>query len=126
MLYNCRISFQRDNINSFALTLLLYYPLINGGILSLLSKFSVPFYKLLYIFLIGIEIIIIYGGLIASIKRDLLTLLLVYGTVAALYIVNIGLYPKNATVLIGTMRSMFLFCLPAFLLAYLSESVGNT
>lgn len=127
ILVNKRIELNRENVGALAFVCMLYHPLFNAGIYALLNQLSPSLLGVLMMVLVGFEGALIYGALLSYVKnrKNIIFSVIICTTVILLYLATFLLFPENATVLLGTIRSMVLFCVPSLLLAYFIDGFDS-
>ena len=111
------VKFNMRCFSALAFVCLMYYPLFNGAVATLLGL-NTMLGNVVMSMLIGIEALLIYGSLLCCTVRNGVLLLSTYSIVALLYLLTMLFFPENTIVLLGTVRKMVLFCIPSFLIAF--------
>lgn len=107
-----------DQILAFAVTVIMYYALFNGAIFSLFDRFGIPGKRIIDLALLLTQSAFIAMGLWIALQRNPYFTVMAYLSVGGLYLLTIVLYPDNTSILLGTCKSMFIFCLPTLILTY--------
>lgn len=119
------VSFKAEEIMAWGIVVILYYAIFNGGILAVCNLLSLPITGIIDSALFIVESTIILVGILFAFQRKMVFSLFLYFIVLMLYLVTLFFFPENQSVLLGTARTMFVFCLPICIFAYCLQDVEN-
>ena len=106
MIKSLSLNINKDHTKSLALTIILYYGMVNGAIIGLFNFNS-----------IDLLLFVVEGGIIALsmvyVLEDIPTqMILLYFFVLSVFLISVLFFPENQLILWNNARSLFLFCIP--------------
>lgn len=114
--------YNEDFFLSLTITVILYYALFNGSVYAVFDGLAVPGKYIADLLLLLAEGGAIIFALLICVKRNWLVVFFTYSIVCFLYFLTYIIYPENMIILQGTIKNMFVFCVPILCYAYCLEN----